>query len=122
MSKDFRALRRERQGQEAPAQGIAPVKPEDVFAVTLQSSETVAPSYSEAVEPFDGEEREEAEDQVVKTSFYPKPAQLDKLDDLAAEYNRRYRRKRPRINRNHIVRFLIDLADIEMLDELNSKP
>jgi len=118
---DFRNLRKQRQGQETPAQGIAPVQPENVFAVTLPGSET--PSHRETAEQFDGEEEEEqSEDQVVKTSFYPKPAQLDKLDDLAAEYNRRYRRKRARINRNHIVRFLLDLVDIDMLDELNPKP
>lgn len=120
MSKDFRDLRRQRQGKEAPTQGITPVQPENVFAVTLPGKEA-APSHSETVEPLNSEEVEEAEDQVVKTSFYPKPAQLDKLDDLAAEYNRLYRRKRPRINRNHIVRFLIDLVDIEMLDDLNAK-
>jgi hypothetical protein len=60
-----------------------------------------------------------AESQVVKTSFYPRPAQLDKLDDLAAEYNRRYRRQRPRINRNDIIRFLIDRCDLDMLADLH---
>lgn len=83
---------------------------------TVSAHETVAPAHSDTVELSDSEE-----DLVVKTSFYPLPNQLDKLDDLAAEFNRRYRRKRPRINRNHIVRFLIDLVDIDMLDELNPK-
>lgn len=84
-------------------------------------SQKVAPSHSDTVETLHREEVEEAESQVVKTSFYPKPAQLDKLDDLAAEFNHRYRRKRARINRNHIVRFLIDLVDIDMLEDLNPK-
>ena len=61
------------------------------------------------------------EEQVVKTSFYPRLDQLDKLDDLAAEYNRLYRRKRPRINRNDIIRFLIDLCDLDMLDDLKPR-
>ncbi len=89
-----------------------------MYQPAQQDSNTVKQPYSETVNE---EEETPAEDQVIKTSFYPKPAQLDKLDDLAAEYNRRYRRKRPRINRNHIVRFLIDLVDSDMLDELNPK-
>jgi hypothetical protein len=81
-------------------------------------SQTVAPAHSDTVAAsYSAPE----EDQVIKTSFYPKPAQLDKLDDLASEYNRIHRRKRPRINRNDIVRFLIDLVDLDMLDKLNLK-
>jgi hypothetical protein len=60
------------------------------------------------------------ENQVVKTSFYPLPAQLDKLDDLASEYNRRYRRQRPKINRNDIIRYLIDQCSIETLSDLST--
>jgi hypothetical protein len=84
---------------------------------TQQDRETVKQPHGGAA----SEEEAPAEGLVVKTSFYPKPDQLDKLDDLASEYNRRYRRKRPRINRNDIVRFLIDLVDLDMLDELNLK-
>lgn len=87
--------------------------------LSQQHRENVSPSHSSTVS--EAAKQEHHEDQVVKTSFYPKPAQLDKLDDLAAEYNRRYRRKRPRINRNDIVRFLIDLVDINMLDTLQPK-
>lgn len=99
-------------GTPDPAETQEKVPPLDSGTVKQSDRETVK----------EEEEQETNEDQVVKTSFYPMPAQLDKLDDLAAEYNRIYRRKRPRINRNHIVRFLIDLVDIDMLDELNPKP
>ena len=39
------------------------------------------------------------DDQAIKTSFCPTQSQLDKLDDLASEYNRRYRRQRKKIDR-----------------------
>jgi hypothetical protein len=53
-----------------------------------------------------------------QTSFYMAPDQLDKLDDLASEYNKRYRRQRPKINRNDIVRFLVDHVTFSDLVEL----
>jgi hypothetical protein len=112
MSKDFREMRRQRQDQQQPQQGIAPVTPEDVYSVPLQS--TVEPENRQTVSP-----PEIQDNQVVKTSFYPTQAHLDKLDDLAAEYNRRYRRQRRKIDRQDIIRFLIEgctmntLADLE---------
>ena len=109
MSKDFRAMRKERQGA---AQGIAPVTPENVYNVPLAPA---APSYSETVSQGHSETGEEL---VVKTSFYPTQDQLDKLDDLATEYNRRYRRQRKKINRNDIIRYLIEQCSAETLDQL----
>jgi hypothetical protein len=107
-------MRRERQGQETPPQqGITPVVPENVFGVTLPGrEETVPPAHSETVS-------ESKDDQVIKTSFYPRQDQLDKLDDLAGEYNKRYRRQRKRIDRQDIIRFLIDRCTLDSLEDLN---
>lgn len=77
-----------------------------------QDNETVKPSNSLTVP------QSEEDDQVIKTSFYPTQAQLDKLDDLAGEYNRRYRRQRKRIDRQDIIRFLIDQCTLESLEDL----
>ena len=59
------------------------------------------------------------ESEVVKTSFYPRLDQLEKLDDLATEYNKRYRRLRKRIDRQDIMRFLIDQCTLDSLEALN---
>jgi hypothetical protein len=58
------------------------------------------------------------DDLVVKTSFYPRQDQLEKLDDLASEYNKRYRRQRKKIDRQDIVRHLIDKCDLDALADL----
>ncbi len=47
-----------------------------------------------------------------KTSFYLTQAQLDKLDELVYAYKRQTGK---RINRNDIVRFLVDHARLETL-------
>jgi hypothetical protein len=103
MPKDFRNMRRERR-QEQPG----PVIPEDVYSTTLPRSEEAELPGSDSSD--DGS--------VVKTSFYPTQSQLDKLDDLAAEYNRRYRRQRKRIDRQDIIRFLIDQCTPDSLNDL----
>lgn len=73
-------------------------------------------------EPGESENRETVlpseDDQVVKTSFYPTQGQLDKLDDLAGEYNKRYRRQRKKIDRQDIIRFLIERCDLNALTDL----
>lgn len=46
-----------------------------------------------------------------KTTFYLRPDQLDKLDELVAAY-KRHTGQRKGINRNDIVRRLIDRADL----------
>ena len=86
--------------------------------VTPFHSETVQPSHRSSVQPLHRETEED--ERVVKTSFYPTPHQLEKLDDLASAYNKRYRRQRPRINRNDIVRYLIDQCEIDSLADLHS--
>src|SRR5436189_2363494 len=52
---------------------------------------------------------------VKPTSFYLTPAQLRKLDDLAYIYNGRTDK---RINRNDIIRHLVDTCDIGNLQGL----
>jgi hypothetical protein len=52
---------------------------------------------------------------VKPTSFYLTPLQLRKLDDLAYTYNGRTGR---RINRNDIIRHLVDTCDIGNLQGL----
>lgn len=52
---------------------------------------------------------------VKPTSFYLTPAQLRKLDDLAYTYNGRTGK---RINRNDIIRRLVDTCDIDNLQGL----
>jgi hypothetical protein len=52
---------------------------------------------------------------VKPTSFYLTPAQLRKLDDLAYTYNGRTGK---RINRNDIIRHLVDICDIGNLQGL----
>src|SRR5258708_34412882 len=69
---------------------------------------TVSTSHSETTQ----------EQKAIKTSFYPTQDQLDKLDDLATDYNSHYHKQRQTINRNDIVRYLIDQCSIETLDGL----
>ncbi len=72
---------------------------------------------SSTVQPSDGE-TVTAEDELIKTTFYPRQDQLDKLDDFAGEYNKKYRRQRKKIDRQDIVRFLLDKCQLEDLDDL----
>lgn len=86
-------------------------------AVQTSDPETATPPHRLTVQQSHSEAEEE---RVIKTSFYPTQDQLDKLDDLASAYNKRYRRQRPRINRNDIVRYLIDQCEIDNLADLHS--
>lgn len=105
MPEDFREQRRNRQQQGQPAQqGI--VIPENVYQ--LPNSE----------KPDDNMAQQSTDYQVIKTSFYPRQDQLDKLDDLAAEYNKKYRRQRKKIDRQDIIRFLIDSCTLDSLSDL----
>jgi len=49
-----------------------------------------------------------------KTTFYLRPDQIDKLDELVTSY-KRHTGQRKGVNRNDIVRRLIDRADLSML-------
>ncbi len=52
------------------------------------------------------------QEELQKTTFYLTPGQLDMLDELAYDYKRRTGK---RINRNDIVRFLVEHARLEAL-------
>jgi hypothetical protein len=66
--------------------------------------------------PDDEEEKQEDKH---KTSVYLRQDQIDKLDDLTTDYNKKYRRQRKKINRNDIVRYLIDHCSLDSLSDLN---
>lgn len=53
-----------------------------------------------------------------QTSFYLSPEQLLKLDDLAHNH---YRRTGKRINRNDIVRHLVDRCELSDLTDLDAQ-
>lgn len=76
-------------------------KPTALDKLTGQSSETVKQPNSE----FE------------KVSFYLRPDQIDKLDELTFAYKKRTGK---RINRIELVRQLIDLCTLDMLTEQES--
>jgi hypothetical protein len=92
---------------------------------TQQDSETVAPSNSDTVTPYYRETEErlysntvtqqkgETVEQFEKTTFYLTVEQVEKLDDLAHDHKKQTGQ---RINRNDIVRYLIDQATADSLD------
>jgi hypothetical protein len=53
-----------------------------------------------------------------KVTFYLSEEQIQKLDDLVHEYNRGNKGKR--INRNDVVRYLIDQCTIDLLTGPNN--
>ena len=54
-----------------------------------------------------------------KVTFYLRPDQVDKLDELVLAYKRR---TGVRINRNELVRLLIDRADLDLLLDVPARP
>jgi len=85
--------------------GAAPeadtIPPQDGHTVTRQSGDSETPR---ATGKGAGE----------KTTFYLRPDQIDKLDELVTSY-KRHTGKRKGVNRNDIVRRLIDQADLSLL-------
>ncbi len=87
--------------------------------VERSSSDTVVPSQSETaiqqqsrkVKPLNSTTVKKE----VKVSFYLTPEQEQKLDDLAYEHKKRTGK---RINRNDIVRHLVDYCSIEDLQNI----
>ncbi len=89
-----------------------------------QSGETVSPSQGETEKPYYRETEErlysntviqqerETVEQFEKTTFYLTAEQSEKLDDLAHDHKKQTGQK---INRNDIVRYLIDQATLESL-------
>lgn len=93
------------------------VSPSHSEEVAQEERSTVEPSYRETPERLysqtvtqrDGETVQEKQE---KTSFYLRPALLEKLDDLAHEYRKRTGH---RINRNDIVRHLVEGCSLDSL-------
>ena len=86
---------------------------------TQRSAKTVLRSSSNAVSQSD--DQAEAATPAGKAgnekiSFYLRPDQVDKLDELALAYKKR---TGVRLNRNELVRRLIDRADLELLDAVD---
>ncbi len=54
-----------------------------------------------------------------KVTFYLRPDQVDKLDELVLAYKRR---TGVRINRNELVRRLIDRANLDLLLDVPARP
>ena len=80
-----------------------------------ESSNTVSPSHREAATRQKGPAPVAAsagKGATEKVSFYLRPDQVDKLDELALAYKKR---TGARLNRNELVRLLIDLADLPLL-------
>lgn len=77
--------------------------------VEQMRSSTVTPSHSDTVAPLNTNKKDH------KTSFYLTQEQTDKLDDLAYEYKKRTGQ---RINRNDIVRHLINQCSIDTLSNV----
>ena len=101
------------------------VVPLDSIPATQEESDTVSPSHSVAVQseqqielsPSHGDTVKPSKDQFSrKVSFYLTREQEKKLDDLADDYRRQHEGKR--INRNDIVRYLIDHCTLKMLETL----
>ncbi len=94
---------------------------------TQEESDTVSPSHSTTVQeesrtelsPSHGETVKPSKDQFSrKVSFYLTPEQEKKLDDLADDYRRQHEGRR--INRNDIVRHLINHCTLETLETLEA--
>lgn len=85
-----------------------PQKQQDSETVTPLYSETEERLYSQTVTQQSGETVGEFE----KTSFYITAEQSEKLDDLAHDHKKLTGQ---RINRNDIVRYLINQATLESL-------
>lgn len=98
------------------------VKPSNSETVLDTHRETVLQPSNDVVKTFEHETSVLQERKPVKTvkkemkvSFYLTPEQAEKLDDLAYEQKKRTGK---RINRNDIVRHLIDHCSIENLQDI----
>lgn len=101
------------------------VKPLERPTVSQKGSEAVSPSHGVTVQeeqhtkpsPSHSETVKPPKDQFSrKVSFYLTSEQEKKLDDLADDYRRQHEGKR--INRNDIVRHLINRCTLETLETL----
>ena len=99
----------------APAD--TPVSPQPEESDLPQNSETTVPRNSDAglVQSSNTVLRRGGTDEKVNTekfTIYVSPDQMDKLDELALAYRKRTGK---RINRNVIMRKLIDVCDLDLL-------
>ena len=117
-----------------PSHSIA-AQPLDSNTVSQQQRDTLLPSHSETVVPLSSDTVEPSQRETVplqqsrkvkplnsltvkkevKVSFYLTPEQEQKLDDLTYEHKRRTGK---RINRNDIIRHLLDHCSIEDLQNI----
>lgn len=93
-------------------QNSSTVEPQSSDTVKQQSSDTVSQQKSNTV--IQQSQSTIADDSSTreKISFYLRPDQIDKLDDLTRAYKRRTGK---RLNRNELVRRLIDNCTLDML-------
>jgi hypothetical protein len=87
-------------------QGRNTVKPQYGETVSRQSGEAVLRQGGDTVEPQDGETA------TSKVTFYLREDQIDQLDEWTLEYKKR---RGKRINRNELVRRLIDRCALDLL-------
>jgi hypothetical protein len=110
-----KALREAQQGSAGEQKSRETVKPLNSETVKKSNGETVIPQDSKTVKPSNGETVKRG---LIKTSFYLQPDQIEKLDDLGHECKKRTGR---RIDRQDIIRALIDSADLESVLRLLAK-
>ena len=111
----FSAVMREaqtRNGDTVEQQHRETVSPQDSETAEQLISNTVTPQNSNTVTPQSGKTVSQYE----KVSFYLTPGQALKLDDLAHDFRRTYGK---RINRNDIVRYVIDQVSLESLEGMS---
>jgi hypothetical protein len=110
-----KALREAQQGSTGEQENRETVKPLNSSTVEQSNGETLIPQNSKTVKPLNGETVKRG---LTKTSFYLRPDQIEKLDDLGHECKKRTGR---RIDRQNIIRALIDSADLESVLRLLTK-
>jgi hypothetical protein len=91
------------------------VKQLDSDTVEPSRGETITPQDSKTVKPLNSGT---VKGGLTKTSFYLRPDQIEKLDDLAHECKKRTGR---RIDRQDIIRALIDSVDLQIILRLFEK-
>lgn len=99
------------------AQSRTTVKPSNREEAIQSDSATVSPPSSTTVERLDSETATQSNSattqrSLAKTSFYIRPDQADKLDDLAYHFKRQ---RGKRIDRQDIIRALIDNSSLDQL-------
>ena len=99
------------------AQDRLTVKPSNREEVKQSDGATVSPPNSASVERPDSETTTQpnsasAQRNLTKTSFYIRPDQADKLDELAYNFKRQ---RGKRIDRQDIIRTLIDNSSLDQL-------